>query len=320
MKLTHLRDVIAVAERGSLRAAARHLGIAQPVITRSIREIEHDLGATLFERRARGVVITPLGEVFLRRARTMQSELRIAREELNQMQGLGKGSVSVALSTVPHLCLLPSALSPFRARYPDVFLHIAEGLFPSVEGGLQDGTVDFYVGPLSDQPLAKEFVVEKLFDNKRVILGRRGHALAGATALADLTDAKWITTALTLKSGAELGPVFDKHGLPRPKVEMQAPSALTMMMAAANSDLLMMLPEQWLSFPAVGELLEPINVKEPLPAAAIGVVRRSRLPLTPAAEFLCDMLRRASEHYVAARAGRDAANKSRKGPAQSDLR
>jgi DNA-binding transcriptional LysR family regulator len=48
MKLNHIRDVIAVAERGSLRSAARHLGIAQPAITRSIRELEHELGAPLF--------------------------------------------------------------------------------------------------------------------------------------------------------------------------------------------------------------------------------------------------------------------------------
>ena len=52
MKLSQLRDVLAVSETGSLRAAGRHLGIAQPAITRSIRDIEQELGATLFERHA----------------------------------------------------------------------------------------------------------------------------------------------------------------------------------------------------------------------------------------------------------------------------
>jgi len=302
MKLTHLRDVVAVADRGSLRAAARHLGIAQPAITRSIREIERELGVALFERRARGVVMTPLGEVFLRRALAMQNELRLAREEMDQLQGKTTGRVSIALSTVPHLALLPRALQPFRARFPDVFLHVAEGLFPSVEPALKDGSIDFYVGPLTEQPLDKRLAVEILFENTRVILGRKGHPLARAKSLKDLADARWITTAVTLNSGAELGPIFQSHGLPPPRIEMQAPSALTMIMAAAHSDLLMMLPEQWLTFPAMRELLQPFAVKEPLPAPAIGIVWRARLPLTPAAEFLCDMLRRASEHHVAARA------------------
>ena len=87
---------------------------------------------------------------------------------------------------------------------------------------------------------------------------------------------------------------------------MQATSALTMIMAAANTDLLIMLPMQWLAFPAVRELLQPINVKEPIPGPPMCIVRRARLPLTPAAECMCDMLRRASEHLSAARAAREA--------------
>jgi LysR family transcriptional regulator of abg operon len=54
MKLNHLRHVIAVAESGSIRSAARRLNIAQPAITRSIHEIEKHLGTSLFERAAKG--------------------------------------------------------------------------------------------------------------------------------------------------------------------------------------------------------------------------------------------------------------------------
>jgi LysR family transcriptional regulator of abg operon len=304
MKLSHLRDVVAVAERGSLRAASRHLGIAQPAITRSIREIEHELGVVLFERRAKGVTLTPMGERFVRRALAAQSELRQAREEIDQLRGMTTGHVSIALSTASHIALLPGALQPFRNRYPDVLLKVIEGLFPSVDGLLKDGAIDFYIGPLPELPPAKEFTVETLFENTRVIFGRRGHALAGAKSLGELTGAGWITTSVTLNSEAELGPLFERYGLPRPRVEMQAPSALTMIVAAANSDLLMMLPEQWLDFPSTRELLQAFEIDEVLPAAPVCIVSRARLPLTPAAELLADMLRRASEHHVAARARR----------------
>lgn len=64
IKLTHLRDVVAAAELGSLRAASRHLGIAQPAISRSIREIENELGATLFQRHQQGIRLTAVGEAF----------------------------------------------------------------------------------------------------------------------------------------------------------------------------------------------------------------------------------------------------------------
>ena len=68
MKLTQMRDMVAVVERGSLRAAARHLDLAQPALTRSIGALERELGVTLFEREARGMVLTPAGKLFHRRA------------------------------------------------------------------------------------------------------------------------------------------------------------------------------------------------------------------------------------------------------------
>lgn len=301
MKLTHIRDIAAVAERGSLRAAARQLGVAQPAISRSIRELEQELGAVLFERSARGVKLTPIGELFLRRAHAAQNELRQAREEIAQMKGATTGQVSVALSTVAHISLLPRVIEPFRQRYGDTFVRITEGLFPALAATLLDGGLDFYVGPLSEAP-SKEFLVEKLFDNTRVVFGRKGHALAGARSLRDLVEAQWITTTVTSASQAELYPLFERHGLPRPKVAMQAPSALSMIVAAGNSDLLMMLPEQWLGSRLAEEKLEPFQIEEVLPAAPICIVRRARLPLTPAAEHLADLLRRAAAHLVAARA------------------
>lgn len=302
MKLNQLRDVVAVAERGSLRAAARHLGIAQPAITRSIREIEQELGVDLFERHAKGAVLTAMGVAFVRRAMAVQIELRQAKEEIEQLRGMTTGHVSIALSTASNLALLPKALAPFRARFPDILLTVTEGLLPTVEASLLGGALDFYVGPLTEQPVAKDLVVETLFENSRLVFGRKGHPLAGARSLRELVDARWITTTVTVDSRAELGPLFESRGLPKPRVDMRAPSALTMAVAAANSDLLMMLPEQWLAFPGIGEQLVAFELEETLPAPAMCVVRRNRLPLTPAAEFLCDMLRRASAHHVAARA------------------
>ena len=302
MKLNQLRDVVAVAERGSLRGAARQLGLAQPAITRSIREIERELGVALFERHARGMMLTQIGTVFVRRASVVQSELRRARDEVDQLRGQTTGRVAVGLSTVSHLALLPGTLGAFRNRYPDVLLDVSEGLYPNMHAMLDDGLIDFYVGPLPETPLSKDYVIEKLFENERVVLARIGHPLAGSKSLRDLVDARWITTSITVQSEAELGPLFARHGFPSPRVQMQAHSALTMIVAAAYSDLLTMMPQQWCRFPWTESLLQKINVKERLLAPAMHVVRRTRMPLTPAAEFLCDLLRRAAQQQPLTRA------------------
>ena len=99
LKLSALRDFLAVAERGSLRAAARQLGNTQPAISRSIQELERELGLALFERRSTGVTLTPMGEVFLRRASAVNNELQRATDELNQMRGAVNGRLTVAMSS-----------------------------------------------------------------------------------------------------------------------------------------------------------------------------------------------------------------------------
>jgi LysR family transcriptional regulator of abg operon len=292
MKFSQMRDIVAIAERGSLRAAARHLALAQPALTRSVHELERELGVPLFERRARGMIPTPMGQAFVRRASAVLSEVRRAREEVEQLHGGTRGRVVAGLSFAAHIALLPSALKPFRARYPQVQLHLIEGWYPTLEAGLKDGSVDFYVGPQHERPPSAELVQEHLFANTRIVFGRRGHPLASARSLKDLVDAEWATTSVTLKAEEELRHLFEHHRLPAPRLALQSQSALTLMVALANSELLAMVPVQWMQFPAVSQSLSPIPVKEVFPAPSIVTVRRAGLPLTPAAEFLLDLMRR----------------------------
>jgi LysR family transcriptional regulator, regulator of abg operon len=291
MKINQLRDIVAIAERGSLRAAARHLHSAQPGLTRSVRELERELGVPLFERRARGMTLTPMGEAFVRRAGAVLRELERAGEEVRQLQAGTSGRVVAGLSMVPHIALLPKALRPFRAKYPQVQLDLIDGGYPTLEPGLKNGTIDFYVGPRPDGRGVPELVLEKLFDNERIILGRKGHPLAQARSLRDLVRAEWVTTSITFKAEEELGDLFKQHGLPTPRLGFRSQSALTLTVLLANTDLLAMVPVQWLNL-VFASSLAPIQVKETLPAPPIVVIRRAGLPLTPAAQYLLDLLRR----------------------------
>ncbi|MEJ8848623.1 LysR family transcriptional regulator [Variovorax rhizosphaerae] len=295
MKLHHLRDLLAVADHGSLRAASREIGIAQPAMTRSIQELERELGAPLFERKARGIVPTAIGEAFIRRARSVDNELTRARDEVAQLRGLTHGNLRVAMSMVPHMALLPDTLRPFRLRFPDVRLDIVDAVYPTVAAEMADGTIECYVGP-APELLPDGMRVEKLFDNTRVIVGRKGHPLAQAKSLRALVDAEWVTTSITEQAEHELGPLFAQHGLREPTLVLQAHSALTLIVALLYSDMLTMLPVQWMHFPLTRDVLQVIEVAEPLAAPPMCIIQRAGLPLTPAGEYLCDLLRRAAGH------------------------
>ena len=294
MKLHHLRDVVAIAEQGSLRGAARHLGLAQPALTRSLSELERELGAPLFERKARGMTPTIMGTAFVQRAEAILHEVRRAKEEAEQLQGGTQGTVTVGLSIAPHISVLPKVLKPFRARYPAIRLHVIEGFYPTLETGLRNGLVDFYIGPQPERPVSSGLLLNTLFANTRAILCRRDHPLARATSLSALAGAEWATTSITLRAEEELGELFEQHGLSPPNLALQSQSALTLMVALSHTDLLAMAPIQWMAFEPTAGILQTIRVAEALPAPPIVLIRRGDLPLTPAATFLLDLMMRAA--------------------------
>ena len=136
------------------------------------------------------------------------------------------------------------------------------------------------------------------------MLARANHPLAHARSLKDLVGAEWITTSITSKAENELGDLFKRYGLPPPVLALQCQSALTLLTSLAHSDLLAMAPSQWTQSSFANHILTTIRVREEITAPSIVLVKRSDVPLSPAAERLLDLLKRAAGHLDTARPGR----------------
>ena len=302
MKLTHIRDILAAADCGSLRAASRRLGIGQPSISRSIREIEQELGTPLFERSQTGTYPTVAGRAFIERARAAQAELRRAKEEVAQLRGEMRGSVTIAMSAVASSALLPQALRAFRLKYPLARLRIIESLAGSVESQILDGRIDFYGGPFEPIGARPDLIIEELFENRQVVIARRGHALARMSRLADLGAADWVKQAIAEHiTEADFELHFVQAGLPPPNIVLMTTSATATLLAVATTDLMTIVPQQILKVPFQEDAFDVLRVEEMMPAAPIAMVRRRQLPLTPLAEYLSDMIRRAAVAYCSGR-------------------
>src|SRR5258708_35952470 len=115
MRLSQIRDFVAVVESGGIRAAARKLGVSQPAISRSVRGLEAELHTRLLRRTPTGVVLTEPGRAFIARARAAQAELRKAGEEVDQ---LGDKARLVAFGgSPPAATMVPEVYTLFLITY-----------------------------------------------------------------------------------------------------------------------------------------------------------------------------------------------------------
>lgn len=296
MKLHQLRDFIAVARAGSIHRAARELNIAQSSVTKSIRALEKGLGTPLFVRTAHGTTLNSIGERFLARVEVAMNELRRGQEEVGQLVGKVGGRVAIALSGTPAMLFLPPALTAFRKRYPQIEVRIVEGLLPVMLPGLRDGSLDFALTPLPLKSPGSEFSVVPVLSGSRTVVGRRGHPLAEATSLAQLLDAEWVLTGATGSRTEEFEQPFKEHGLPVPRAFVTCESLIALVSLLSSSDLLAILPNQWVRLPLTSKSLIEIPIKEEIRAPTISLVRRAGVPLTPAAEAFADALLREAEY------------------------
>jgi DNA-binding transcriptional LysR family regulator len=298
MKLHHLRNVVAVVERGSLRAGARHLGLAQPAVSRSIKELEQELGVVLFERNKFGMTLTRAGEVFVRRAKGIQAEFARTLEEMEHLKGENRGTITVGCSSAALIAMLPAMRPRFHAKYPDIRITLVEGSLPMLETQLRDGLIDLYYGPVSDGFSDPALTIQTLFENERIIIGCRDHPLRHATSLEELVGAEWVTTPMAIDSDNEVNSVFAAAGLPAPRIVMQVSSAMNLAVIVATSQLLAPVAQQWLELINETGMMVRIPVREVSKAPRICAVRRANVPLTPACEFLNDLAMRAAAIYA----------------------
>jgi len=119
-----LQDVVAVAETGSLSAAARRLNVSQPTVGRRIEQLEDQLGTLLFNRTARGLLLTKVGEDILNHAKQMEEgALAIERIATGANQEL-QGNVRISLIEDLGINWLPKKLSEFHAQFPQLTIEV----------------------------------------------------------------------------------------------------------------------------------------------------------------------------------------------------
>jgi len=292
MRLNQIRDFMAIVEAGSIRAAARGLALTQPALTKSVRQLETELGAVLLTRGVRGARPTEIGRAFLSRARAVTVELQRAREEVDQLLGGRTGRLAVGSAPGPALGLLPAALPRLRERWREARISVHDAspseVLPALREGRFDLALSVRLGPLAAP--GPECLVEPLYLNEARIIARRGHPRAGARGFAELADAEWVRTGGG-DNTSMLPEAYRVAGLAPPKYRIECHSLLALAEIVAQSDLLAVVPWQLAAREAAGGRVVELPFPDALPARQICLFRRADVPLTPIAEEFAEILR-----------------------------
>jgi DNA-binding transcriptional LysR family regulator len=300
MTLQQVLDFLAVAQHGSLHAAARSTGQTQPALTKSLRRLEQVLGAPLFDRHAKGMQLNELGRVFLGHARRLAAEAQRARDAMAQSLGQRRGRVEFGISAAASILLAPAAIKRFRRGFPEVELRSRSGLYHNLAPLLRDGQLDFVISPLPPEGTDPQFAVRTLIESQMVLVARRDHPLARVRSLHAVRDASFVIGGPRGQVGGGIHAVFERAGLGAPRIELQTDGLIDSAAMVAGSDCLALLPGALMRSGLLRERLVMLPVADELPAYEVALFQRALVPPTPAAEALITQFERESAYLRAA--------------------
>ena len=297
MQQAHLRDFIAVIETGSVRGAARRLGLTQSAVSKNLTALERSLGVPLLVRSTHGVEPTEFGRLALRRARVVDAELRRLHEEIDTLAGHGHGTVSIGLSSTAETMVLPTAFVRFRKQNPDVLVSILGGRSSSTIAALREGRIDFAVGPLPPEPVGSDLHFERLFSSELGIVVRRDHPLANCSDLSALGDVGWLFAVRQADGTSTVSTLFRKHGLPDPVLAAHCDSNSALVSMLLQTDLVALTSVAALEPHLRDGMLQPLAIDVSLPPVVQHLITSAMRPLAPSGAALASEFRKVSRRF-----------------------
>ncbi len=183
MELRQVQYFVVVAGQRSFSRAAVAVGVAQPALSQQMKRLEDELGVLLLDRSTRPLKVTEAGLAFLARAERMLAEANLAKDEMRDFAGVGRGRL--VIGALPGLAAfwLPGVLGPFRVAYPGVEVMLREANTEDLVrllglGQLELAFVHAVPGLYTGHSSHRGIVMERLFDEELVVIAAVGHPLA----------------------------------------------------------------------------------------------------------------------------------------------
>ncbi len=175
MNTVQLNYFLSAVKHLSFSEAAKEFYMTQPAISHQISDLEKELGAKLFSRTSRGVVLTKAGELFLEDAKRMLDMESVSRERLRTLDASGTMRLSVAYLASPCKYFLPEVIARFHCEYPqvEISLHRLDAL--GVLSAIEADQFDIYFSLMEDLAHRKNYNTRKIHEDHYCLVCRTDH-------------------------------------------------------------------------------------------------------------------------------------------------
>lgn len=259
-----LKAFLAVVKEGSLGRAAEALHITEPAVSRTIKRLEVQLQAQLFERRTTGMELTSFGQALLPHANLLHSQAEEAVAEIDSLRGLEHGLLRIGAVGSAAVMILPPVLDRLMVRWPGLHVHITEAVEDRLLVALANNTIDVAIsGEISDSDDIVK-ISEHAFKDFHRVIASASHPFVGRSdlTLEGVLEQDWVMPSENAAPRIMFNEVLERLGAPPPKVriETRSPAAIKAMVAATQ--LLGWLPEPLFAAEQAAGMVRPLSVKE----------------------------------------------------------
>ncbi|WP_144146852.1 LysR family transcriptional regulator [Paraburkholderia sp. BCC1884] len=232
LRLRHIELLRVLGEQCTLSAAATELSLSQSAVSKMLGEIERELGATLFHRSKRGVILSAEGEVAVRGARVLLNDLAALSEKVEMVHS--GASDLLRIGTFSTVALLPFGLAALHRQFPNLKSRLVEGIAGDLIKRLLAGEIDCVVGSLPPDALSQAEIGELEFDviaeDRLCVMAAPSHRLRGSRRLTlhQLSEERWVLPLEGTLLRSTFIASFLRENLRPPSADIESTSPVTM--------------------------------------------------------------------------------------------
>ncbi|PHX45958.1 LysR family transcriptional regulator [Pseudomonas sp. NZIPFR-PS5] len=292
LKFKHLVLIETLASTRNMHAAAQHMNLSQPAVSKMLREIERLLGFDVFERLPRNMPPTALGEHVVRYAQIALNDANKFVDQISSLREGGHGFLKVGAIFAATAVVLPEAIVQLKARWPLLSIEVVEQTSDHLMEMLDDKKLDLAVARYTNENQQQVYDFQALAPEPFCMVVNSRHPLIELpqTPLQALGNWPWILYPLGTPIRARMEQAFAKAGIPTPKNTIDTISMQTFLQVLQAGPMIAMLPASMAQPHLDSGLLKVLNTPLKLAPQDYGILTRRGEPLLGAASEFAEIL------------------------------